>query len=498
MRGQALESPPTSVEAGADLFSRIAGALIGAASADALGWITEFVRGPEHLRKLYGTDRVTRYRPWQKTSGGRFNAYIDHINRGEYSDDTQLTLAIARSLLGNGQVDLKHFSKVELTLWLDYARGAGSTIMAAARAMQRKSAAWNRNFFGYGHRGQSSSYRNAGANGAAMRIGPIALANLGDSDTAALGAWQTSIVSHGHPRAILGALLYAEALRLCASADRPTTPRAILDPLDLYVRRVSVPSDPGIGEWMDLWNKGASLPFEEVWEATRIETIAGLTRAAEARSSSSLPRVMKELGCFDKQTKGSGVGTVLAGLLIFSNLGEDFREAVIWAINQLGSDTDTIGGFVGGLCGAFHGYEQVPHEWASELQDYDYFMRVATEISRIATGVGLGGKALLPHPSGEVAALPNLLELLRKKEISSHERVYHPLFGSGWIESVDAQSLRRKDGAQAVFARVAFDIGQSCKFRFISIPRRRGAVNRGPGTAPAAPDQTIIFGGEGT
>src|SRR2546422_1329591 len=123
--------------------------MIGAAAADALGWITEFVRGPEHLRKLYGTNRVDRYRAWQKRTGGRFNTYIDHINRGEYSDDTQLTLAVARSLLPDGSIDIEHFSKVELPLWLQYARGAGSTITAAAKAIGRKSSAWNSNFFDY-------------------------------------------------------------------------------------------------------------------------------------------------------------------------------------------------------------------------------------------------------------------------------------------------------------------------------------------------------------
>src|SRR6266849_3512166 len=122
-----------------DRFSRIAGAFLTSAAGDALGWITEFVRGRDHLVSLYKTDRVSAYRSWQKASGGRFNTYIDYINKGEYSDDTQLTLAVARSLLGDGSLDAEHFAKVELPLWLDYNRGAGATITAGARAIGRKS-----------------------------------------------------------------------------------------------------------------------------------------------------------------------------------------------------------------------------------------------------------------------------------------------------------------------------------------------------------------------
>src|SRR6266545_2916551 len=108
-----------------ELFPLIAGALVGAAAGDALGWITEFVRGREHLKKLYKTDFVTEYRPWQKSTGGRFNTWVDYISKGVYSDDTQLTLATARAIRDAGAFDVEYFSKRELPLWLQYARGAG-------------------------------------------------------------------------------------------------------------------------------------------------------------------------------------------------------------------------------------------------------------------------------------------------------------------------------------------------------------------------------------
>lgn len=468
---------PQHEEPGDEYFRPVAGALIGAAAADALGWITEFVRGPEHLRQLYGTDQVDRYRAWQKKTGGRFNTYIDHISRGEYSDDTQLTLAVARSLLADGSVNAEHFAKVELPLWLQYSRGAGATITAGARAANRKSVKWNTNFFTYQRVGRPLSYREAGANGAAMRVGPIALANLRDSDMTYDGVWRTSIVTHGHPRAIFGAALHAEALRLCVQGAALRQDEFI-GALHAFVTSAAVPESADYQTWLALWNEGAGGSFQAAWEETRAELLSGLDLIARADTADMIPEVMTTLGCFQSARKGSGAATVLAGLLIFSLLGSDFRKAVVTAINQLGADTDTIGSFVGGLCGACHGYENVPSEWATELQDYDYFVRVATELSRVAARAGMGGRAILPQRSRTVEDLPDLLERLERGDISKGERVYHPLFGTGWVESVDAQALRRRDGSEAVFAYVRFDIGQSCKFHFIRTPGKSARGKR--------------------
>jgi ADP-ribosylglycohydrolase/DNA-binding CsgD family transcriptional regulator len=464
---------------GDEFFPQVAGALIGAAAADALGWITEFVRGPDHLRKLYGTDRVDQYRAWQKRSGGRFNTYLDRINSGEYSDDTQLTLAVARSILPDGSIDMEHFSKMEMPLWLDYARGAGATITAGAKAIARKSARWNSNFFMYRQKGRELSYRHSGANGAAMRVGPIALANIRDPEMTAVGVWQTSIVTHGHPRAILGALIHAEALRLCAAERMALRREELLGAVRAYVENVSVPRVGGIGKWLDHWDEGGQHPpFAALWEETKEEVIAALGWLTEAQSREDIPRVLDALGCFTPETKGSGTGTALAGLLIFSILGHEFSEAVVTAINQLGADTDTIGGFVGGLCGAWHGYENVPPEWASELQDYDYLVRVATELGRVSARAGMGGRALLPKQGKGAERLPNLLDRLRERSVAKGERIYHPLFGTGWVEFVEEQALRRRDGAEAIFAHVRFDIGQTCKFRFIRMPKKRKTTRR--------------------
>jgi hypothetical protein len=311
-----------------------------------------------------------------------------------------------------------------------------------------------------------------------MRVAPVALANVNDQERMVMAVWQSAICTHGHPRAILGALLLAEAIRSCTLEGLAFQKNLVTHLVD-FVTSSEMPNDEGLDKWRERWNEGGR-SFEYEWEQTKVEVLGGLEKLSGVRDASDALRMMEGLGCFRPEAKGSGTATVLAGLAIFVGAGDSFRDAVLEAVNALGSDTDTIGGFVGSLCGAAHGYDKVPVEWASTMQDYDYFMRVATELARVTCRTGVGGQALRPS-NGSMPKYPDLIEKLRTHEVVQNERIFHPLFGSGLVASVDAQHLRRKDGASVVFAWVVFDIGQSCKFRYMTIPSSgRSAIPRAP------------------
>ena len=102
------------------------------AIGDALGWITEFEKNTLSLKEKFGTERIDKFYSWKKPVGGRFYGFIDNINAGSYSDDTQLLLAVARSIKKDGSLDHNYFAKIELPNWLDYARGGGRTVKTAA------------------------------------------------------------------------------------------------------------------------------------------------------------------------------------------------------------------------------------------------------------------------------------------------------------------------------------------------------------------------------
>jgi len=111
---------------------RILGALILGGAADALGWRNESWK-PGAAR----THFVDHLESWSKRIG-RVGGYWEKIGAGEYSDDTQLTIAVARCVSPDGRYDAERFAMVELPYWLSYQRGGGRTIKAAAGvALQR-------------------------------------------------------------------------------------------------------------------------------------------------------------------------------------------------------------------------------------------------------------------------------------------------------------------------------------------------------------------------
>lgn len=68
------------------------------AIGDALGWMTEFETNAQSLKEKFGYARIEDFHTWKKKVGGRFYGYVDIIEAGSYSDDTQSLLSVARSI----------------------------------------------------------------------------------------------------------------------------------------------------------------------------------------------------------------------------------------------------------------------------------------------------------------------------------------------------------------------------------------------------------------
>lgn len=67
---------------------------------------------------------------WNRRAGGKYWPHEEKILRGEYSDDTQLIIATARSLL-RGRQWSNFFRQAELPAWLKYERGGGGATKRA-------------------------------------------------------------------------------------------------------------------------------------------------------------------------------------------------------------------------------------------------------------------------------------------------------------------------------------------------------------------------------
>lgn len=441
-------------------LSTVVGSIVAAACADSLGWPTERLRTPAAVRREFGVDRVTGFVGWRKTVGGRFNAYLDYIAPGEYSDDTQLALSLARAIRANGELDHEYFAKGELVSWLDYSRGAGRAVTAAARKMARVHTPWNLNFF---HEGKLD-YRESGANGVAMRIAPLALANLHRADPPLADAFLNGITTHGHPRAHVGALALTAALHNVAeragtvSIDRRDLRESVIDAL----RGFKLDALPDHGQmWIEEYARTGK-PYPTRWLAAVEEMVAMVELAT---STGKTETVLAELGCFERATRGSGTATTAAAIHLFLIHGGEVESTLEAAANAIGADTDTIGAIAGALAGAWVGYEQVPARWVERLQDLPYLISLGTGLAALGVDAERAPDTpLRARILPEDREFPDPLGRLRDGVLEPGQRVLHDVLGMGTVIALHDQETRRRGGRMA-YARVALDIGQTVQLK---------------------------------
>lgn len=427
------------------------------AIGDALGWITEFEKSQQSLKEKFGTERIENFYSWKKTVGGRFYGFIDTIKAGSYSDDTQLLLAVARSIKKDGNLDHNYFAKIELANWLDYARGGGRTVKTAADKISRKSAKWFNNFYNFKVNGENFDYKQSGANGAAMRVLPIALANLGNIEKIKEEVFCNSIITHGHPRAILGAMLYGYAVnQIIIFRPENFNWENYITQIGLDFPKkfeLSFINKMEIQEWLKEWNKSSKRTFESVYAETITETQNQLRFVYQSiKQNISVQETLNKIGCFDPATKGSGIVTVVAGIYLATKFHDKPLEAVIQSVNALGSDTDSIAAFTGGLVGALHGHGIIPDKW-KKVQDFKYLDKVAERLLAIS-------EDSLEENSLPTSTNLKLLNNPKKDDYNLEELIEFVPLGKGRITFIDRQVTLTK-GKYNLLLEAQFENGQS-------------------------------------
>jgi ADP-ribosylglycohydrolase len=444
---------------------RYQGAMIFGAVGDALGWPTEFIRERTSRRPPFSLP-LRNFVRWQKFVGGRWWGYRDEIAPGEYSDDTQLTLSVTRSISPKG-FEPETFAYSELPLWLHYERGGGRSVKLAARTLLQKKSNWLHNFYKQG----PLDYLRAGANGAAMRNLPIALYSFGDERQLVRDSLLNTIITHGHPRSILGTVLFA--LAVCHVLSETHGKQSwLVESLRDRLERIwpCALEDNRIAEWTDSWEKSGRTT-KGYFEALFSETVKEAHRYLEAiKTFQDKPTdaYYRFVGALDPETKGSGLATVCAAIYMFVCKSERLEEAIYMAANQIGSDTDTIASFLGALLGARYGVQAIPAHLAAQIQDKEYLVKVANRLHALASGEGSEHIAIRKPIDREGAFLRILAW-----EIGLHEmfwdaidigaEVVHPTLGRGMIKSKRVTKIAR-EGFQAKLIRISFDCGQSCIF----------------------------------
>lgn len=350
------------------------GMFLGAAVGDALGWPQETRGGLVGGQKE--RDRATpapQFRSWIRHAGHYSNRYQDPVRPGEYSDDTQLLLATARSCLA-GERWWDRLTEAELPAWPLYQRGGGGAVLTAAASWANGHPPWRTDGTARTEAVQER-YRNAGANGVAMRIAPHVLwAESRDDLTRRI--LRDGITTHGHPRALAGALVYAFAL-FQATSSRTThgygdsVEAASAGLIDADQALTALPGDWGTPRDLEF--------FAATWHETRKETtqlLALVTDSLQRGAMSNPETTLERLGCTDPKINGAGTVTAAAAVYLASRYAARPQEGLLTAAFLRKADTDTLASLTAALLGALHGPDWLVDLGAS-VQDADYIAALA-------------------------------------------------------------------------------------------------------------------------
>ncbi len=304
------------------VLSRYLGAMLGLAAGDALGTTVEF-RAPGSFPPV--TDI---------TGGGPF-----HLNRGEWTDDTSMSLCLADSLLTCTGFKLSDQMDCYVR-WMDEGYMScngrcfdiGNTVRSA--------------LVRYKQTGDpiagSTDPRSAG-NGSIMRLAPVPLFYARSLEIAVSRSADSSTTTHG-ARTCIDACRYFGAL--IALAVNGTTKE------DLLSRDNPIISN--------LWQANPLCP--------EIKAIAqGSYKTKEP------PAIV-----------GSGyvVQSLEAALWAFHKT-DTFKDGCLLAVN-LGNDADTTGAIYGQLAGAHYGIQSIPSHWRHCISHAGLIKTTALRLHRSA------------------------------------------------------------------------------------------------------------------
>lgn len=297
------------------LRDRFRGVLLGTHCGDALGMPVEGWTA-DQIRSEFGL--------LNNMSHGR-------LARGSFTDDTEMTLALAQALVdGQGGFEEQQLART-FAEHLHAGRGYGRNTLAILFEV-RDRVPWE---LAVRRKGQTGGSHG---NGAAMRVAPVALAAFGDADRLRdLAVRQARVTGHGHPDALFGAQLQALAVMRALQlglAGRPLGGRAFLSELLQELPEVPAPRFSAALSWLlDHWDAPATAVVAQVGVGVYI--------------GASLP--------------------VALWAALTADPAEGAEGMVVRTVN-LGGDADTTGAMAGALAGAYYGAAGLPVRWLKALE----------------------------------------------------------------------------------------------------------------------------------
>jgi ADP-ribosyl-[dinitrogen reductase] hydrolase len=271
---------------------RIRGCAVGAAVGDALGMPLEF--GPRRpSESLVREMRAGELRP---------------LAAGHFTDDTEMALALAESLLAHRPLDPADLAQRSAE-W--YRAGPADIGVHTYHVLSRvlMGSGWEQ-----AAREAQQECPDAAGNGSVMRCWPVALAHCRDLSALLKDSRVQSRVTHAHAECVAGS--------------------AFVNATIYYLIHDALPEEA----------VRLALDAAEVPEALRDVIEAAPQRRREELENSGWVRHTLQSAVWGLLTTGS------------------FEEAVVQVVN-LGNDADTAGAVAGALAGAAYGMEAIPERW---------------------------------------------------------------------------------------------------------------------------------------
>src|SRR3954454_144870 len=280
---------------------RVAGALVGSAVGDALGAPFEFGPPGRFSARFPFPARGART---EMCGGGPWEL-------GEFTDDTQMALLVASSLVDRGGLDEADlFDRFRTWAQAD-PKDVGIQTRAVLGSGQPWDVAATENFRRTGR---------AAGNGSLMRTTPAAIRFSRDGRGATMdAARRISALTHGDPSTGEGCAIFHELMRVALDGEDPLA--AIPSALDAVA-----------DEHRDRW--------------------------ATVLAPDWTP---------EQATESNGAVWPTLGQAVWAlRNGRDFAD-VMRLVIDLGGDTDTVAAVAGGLAGAVYGMGGIPSRWASAV-----------------------------------------------------------------------------------------------------------------------------------
>ena len=466
------------------LIAKGQGAFLGAAVGDALGWPQEMPsKSVDQQTGSSERSLVNEFQRWVRKSGGRYYLHEEVILPGEYSDDTQLILCTARSLFYGSQW-WHHLTKQELPTWTCYERGGGG---ATKRAAQE----WLTGLKPWSSPQNKKRYFDAGGNGVAMRVMPHCLLGAATDDfrVIAKNIVANGVCTHGHPRALVGALAYGFAVWMAFRETGTLKYGAIIEKVLSGVKSWSVL--PDLDDICPAWRRSAfevsGGQYDEYWQMTITDMLRLLEQCREAMKQGALSveqEVLTELGCFDQSIKGAGTITAAASIFLASRYAADPFHGLVEAGFAHGADTDTIASMTGGLLGAMAGSEWLK-DHAEKVQDAQYLRALGESLARnevtshitktTKTHLDSLSEKLKASKPGDSVLLPDGREA-QTSALQHHQSLSKTTVAVSWkLTTADGQSFYIKK-----LSRPKTDMDMKAETLSSAIPDKRPSVELQP------------------